>query len=153
VTTGLAGQVSVGHAAFFGIGAYTGAILMTRYDVPFLIALVASFVVAAVVGSILGIISLRLRHDFLVIATIGFNFVIEAMFLYVPFFGGAFGIGGIRLPFGWSGTSGRVSYFVLVLAATLLVIATHEIIRRSWMGAAFMAIRDDEWAAMGSSVD
>lgn len=153
ITTGLAGQVSVGHAAFFGLGAYTGAILTTRYGMPFIPALLASFLVAALVGSILGIISLRLRHDFLVIATIGLNFVIEAMFLYVPFFGGAFGVGGIRLPFGLAGTGGRVSYFFIVLAGALLVVAIHELIRRSWMGAAFMAIRDDEWAAMGSSVD
>ena len=95
VIVGYAGQISLGHAAFFGIGAYTAALLSTQAGMSFWTALPLVLLVCALCGLLLGLPSLRLKHDFLAITTIGINFIVQAMFLYVPFFGGALGISAI----------------------------------------------------------
>ena len=95
VIVGYAGQISLGHAAFFGIGAYAAALLSTKAGLSFWEALPIVIVLSGVIGMLLGLPSLRLREDFLAITTIGINFIVEALFLYTPFFGGALGIGGI----------------------------------------------------------
>lgn len=144
--TGLAGQVSLGHAGFFGIGAYTVGVLMTR-GVPFAIAWPAAGVLSAVCGLVLGAVSLRLREDFLAIATIAFNFVVVAALLYLPYFGGAYGITGIPRPFG------RTGFPILVLATTLGVIWFHERLRSSDLGLAWMSLRESEAGAEAVGVD
>ena len=95
IIVGYAGQISLGHAAFFGIGAYSAAILATKAGLSFWAALPLVILITGTVGLILGSPSLRVKADFLAITTIGINFIVEAIFLYVPFFGGALGIGGI----------------------------------------------------------
>ena len=85
IIIGYAGQSMMGHAAFFGIGAYTAAIL-TNKGISFWLALLASLIVSGALGAILGIISLRLRDDFLAITTIGINFVMVALFQNMKFF-------------------------------------------------------------------
>src|SRR3989339_987196 len=75
IITGHAGQISLGHAAFFGIGAYTSALLYTEAGFPFWLDVPAAAVVAGMVGAVLGIPCLRARDDFLAITTIGINFV------------------------------------------------------------------------------
>ena len=79
IITGYAGQAMMGIAAFFGVGAYTAAILTTN-GVSFWIALIAAIIVSGVFGAVLGVISLRLQADFLAITTIGINFVMQAVF-------------------------------------------------------------------------
>jgi branched-chain amino acid transport system permease protein len=98
IITGYAGQISLGHAAFMGIGAYTSALLYTKAWFSFWPALLAAGLVAGLVGAILAIPCLRVREDFLAITTMGINFVVEAVFLYIPFFGAGMGIGGINPP-------------------------------------------------------
>ena len=95
VIVGYAGQISLGHAAFFGIGAYASAMLTTAGGLGFWTALPLVLLVTGFVGLVLGLPSLRLKEDFLAITTIGVNFIVVSVFLYVPFFGGALGIGGI----------------------------------------------------------
>ena len=146
IITGLAGQVSLGHAAFFGVGAYTLGYLTTQ-GINFWPALLAAGLVSGVVGLILGLISLRLRDDYLAIATIGLNFVVVALFLYLPFFGGAFGISDIHTPFGAIGTG------ILALILFLLAVAFHEKLRRSDLGLALLALRESEPAAAALGVD
>ncbi|MER3455997.1 MAG: branched-chain amino acid ABC transporter permease [candidate division GAL15 bacterium] len=146
LVTGLAGQVSLGHAAFFGLGAYTVGVLTTR-GFPFLTAWLLAAVVAAGWGLLLGSISLRLREDFLAIASIAFNFVVVAALLYLPYFGGAYGISGIPKPMG------SVAFSVLVLATTLGVAWCHERLRRSDLGLAWMSLRESEAAAEALGVD
>ena len=85
IITGHAGQISLGHAAFFGIGAYTSAMLYTEAGFPFWISVPLAAGVAGIVGALLGIPCLRVRDDFLAITTMGINFVVEAIFLYIPF--------------------------------------------------------------------
>lgn len=92
IITGYIGQPTLGHAAFFGIGAYTSAILTGKYGVPFLLSLPLSGLTAGFIGALLGLASLRVRDDFLAITTIGTNFVVVAIFQYVPFFGASLGL-------------------------------------------------------------
>lgn len=147
IIVGYAGQISLGHAAFSGIGAYTAALLATKAGLSFWAALVPVLAVSGSVGLLLGLPSLRVRADFLAITTIGINFIVEALFLYIPFFGGALGIGNIpRITlFGWPlrglGFFGLCLFF---LALSLLVCWWFE---RCWAGLACFALREEEAAA------
>jgi branched-chain amino acid transport system permease protein len=153
VITGHAGQISLGHAAFFGIGAYTAALLYTKAGLPFWIDVPLAALVAGLVGALLGIPCLRVRDDFLAITTMGIGFVVEAVFLYIPFFGGAMGIGGIDLP-AWAGREiAKSEYLLLILAALAASYFLDYILGRSWIGLAWSSIREDEQAASALGVD
>jgi len=153
IITGHAGQISLGHAAFFGIGAYTSAMLYTEAGFPFWISVPLAAMVAGMVGALLGIPCLRVRDDFLAITTMGINFVIEAVFLYIPFFGGAMGIGGINLP-NWLGREmTKPEYFLLILVVFVFLLLLDWKLGRSWVGLAWASIREDEQAAGTMGVD
>lgn len=147
VIVGFAGQISLGHAAFFGIGAYTAALLATQAGLSFWAALPCVIGMSAFIGLLLGIPSLRVREDFLAITTIGINFIVEAIFNNFEFFGGALGIGGIP----------RVALFDLKLRGTeflylclfflVIVIAVCWWLTRCWAGLACFALREEEAAA------
>jgi branched-chain amino acid transport system permease protein len=153
IITGHAGQISLGHAAFFGIGAYTSAMLYTGAGFPFWISILLSAIVAGIVGALLGIPCLRVRDDFLAITTMGINFVVEAIFLYIPFFGGAMGIGGINLPKWFGREVTKTEYFLLILVVFVLLILLDRKLGRSWVGLAWASIREDEQAAGAMGVD
>ncbi len=153
IITGHAGQISLGHAAFFGIGAYTSALLFTELNLSFWLSVPLAAVAAGIIGAILGIPCLRVRDDFLAITTMGINFVVEAVFLYIPFFGGAMGIGGINLP-GWFGREmTKPEYFVLIVAVFILLLLLDVKLGRSWIGLAWASIREDAQAAEAMGVD
>jgi branched-chain amino acid transport system permease protein len=153
IITGHAGQISLGHAAFFGIGAYTSAMLYAEAGFPFWISVPLAAVVAGIVGALLGIPCLRVRDDFLAITTMGINFVVEAIFLYIPFFGGAMGIGGINLPKWFGREMTKPEYFFLILIIFVLLLLLDRRIGRSWIGLAWASIREDEQAAGAMGVD
>jgi len=153
IITGHAGQISLGHAAFFGIGAYTSAMLYTEAGFPFWISVPLAAVVAGTVGALLGIPCLRVRDDFLAITTMGINFVVEAIFLYIPFFGGAMGIGGINLPKWFGREMSKPEYFFLILVVFILLLLIDRQLGRSWVGLAWASIREDEQAAGPMGVD
>lgn len=153
IITGHAGQISLGHAAFFGIGAYTSAMLYTEAGFPFWISVPLAAVVAGIVGALLGIPCLRVRDDFLAITTMGINFVVEAIFLYIPFFGGAMGIGGINLPKWFGREVTKPEYFILILIVFFLLLLLDRRMGRSWIGLAWASIREDEQAAGAMGVD
>ncbi len=153
IITGHAGQISLGHAAFFGIGAYTSAMLYTEAGFPFWISVPLAAVVAGIVGALLGIPCLRVRDDFLAITTMGINFVVEAIFLYIPFFGGAMGIGGINLPKWFGREMTKPEYFILILIVFFLLLLLDRRMGRSWVGLAWASIREDEQAAGAMGVD
>lgn len=153
IITGRAGQISLGHAAFFGIGAYTSALLYTEASLPFWASVPLAALSSGIIGALLGIPCLRVRDDFLAITTMGINFVVEAVFLYLPFFGGAMGIGGINLP-GWFGREmTKLEYFVMILIAFALLLLFDRRLGRSWIGLAWASIREDEQAAEAMGVD
>jgi len=153
IITGRAGQISLGHAAFFGIGAYTAGMLYSKAGIPFWIDVPLAALGAGLVGALLGIPCLRVRDDFLAITTMGINFVVEAVFLYIPFFGGAMGVGGINLP-GWFGREmSKTEYLFLILVALGLIYLLDFLLSRSWIGLAWDSIREDETAAEAMGVD
>ncbi len=153
IITGHAGQISLGHAAFFGIGAYTSALLYTEASLPFWLSVPLAAIIAGVIGALLGIPCLRVRDDFLAITTMGINFVVEAVFLYIPFFGGAMGIGGINLPDWFGREMSKPEYFILILVVFGLLLLVDYRLGRSWIGLAWASIREDEQAAEAMGVD
>ncbi len=152
VLIGYAGQVSLGHAAFFGIGAYTSAVLSVKYGWPFVGSFLGAILITAMVGAFLGLPSLRVRHDFLVLATMGVNFVVVAVFKYVSFFGGALGIIGIKKPVILGHTFRGIWFLALTLIYLVLVILICYYLSKVWAGLAFQTIREDEDAAAAVGV-
>ncbi len=153
IITGYAGQISLGHAAFFGIGAYASGMLATKLGAPFFLCLPFAVVVTGIVGAILGIPCLRVKEDFLAITTMGINFVVQAVFLYVPFFGGALGISNIPVPSFGGAEMTKPMYLVMVIFFILIAVAVDGWLRRSWAGLALASIREDETAAEMSGVN
>ena len=153
IITGHAGQISLGHAAFFGIGAYTSALLYTEASLPFWLSVPLAAITAGIIGALLGIPCLRVRDDFLAITTMGINFVVEAVFLYIPFFGGAMGIGGINLPDWFGREMSKPEYFILIMVVFGLLLLVDYRLGRSWIGLAWASIREDEQAAEAMGVD
>ena len=136
--TGFCGQVSLGHAAFFGIGAYTAA-LLTKAGLSLVFALIPAALMAGLIGILVGIASLRVRHDFLAITTMGVGFLFVGLVRKQDVLGGEIGISGIP-----SVAFGRPGILALSLVCTILFILLLVHIRRSWMGFAFESIADDE---------
>jgi len=152
IIVGYAGQISLGHAAFFGIGAYTAALLATKGGLSFWMSLPLVIVITGAIGLILALPSLRVRDDFLAITTIGINFIVEAIFLYVPFFGGAMGIGGIPRVSVMGIRLSNTGYLTLCIACLLVIIAISWWFKKSWIGLACMAIGEDETAASSMGI-
>ncbi|MHB0868053.1 MAG: branched-chain amino acid ABC transporter permease [Chloroflexota bacterium] len=153
IITGYAGQVSLGHAAFYAFGAYTTAILTTNLGWPWFVTMPMAVVVAAVLGVLLGLPSLRLREDFLAIVTLGLGLVTQSLALYLPFTGGSLGIGGIPYPSVGGVSLGTDGYFAMVMVLALLGIALSLRLDRSWVGLGWRALRDDELAARSMGID
>ena len=130
--TGYAGQISLGHAAFMGIGAYASALLYTKAGLSFWLCFLMAGLVAGVVGALLAIPCLRVREDFLAITTMGINFVVEAVFLYIPFFGAGMGIGGIDAPSIVGRELTKPEFLLLVFGVILAAITLHRRLVRSW---------------------
>jgi len=136
--SGFCGQISLGHAAFLGTGAYTSA-LMTKASIPFLITLPVSALTAGILGFIIGLTSLRVRHDFLAITTMGAGFLFVGIIRQQDFFGGEIGISGIPAT-----GLGRVGFMSLCLVLAAAFALFSIMIRRSWMGFVFSSIADNE---------
>ena len=152
VIVGYAGQISLGHAAFFGIGAYSSALLTTKAGLTFWAARPLVVLITAVIGMVLGMPSLRLREDFLAVTTIGINFIVESVFLYVPFFGGALGLGGIPSIYLFGTRLKGLNYLYMCLAFLAVTLAVSRRFTRSWAGLACFTLREEETAASSVGV-
>ncbi len=141
IITGFCGQVSLGHAAFYGIGAYTAAYL-AKLGAPLPLTLLAGAAMAGAIGIVVGLTSLRVRHDFLAVTTMGIGFVFLGFVRKQKWLGGELGISGIP----GSGLD-PVSYAVLIVAFAAAVMGFCLWIKHSWMGFTFDAVADDEDAA------
>ena len=136
--TGFCGQISLGHAAFMGVGAYTSAMLV-KTSLPFVLTLPIAGICAGLLGLLVGITSLRVRHDFLAITTMGVVFLFVGLIRQQDFFGGEIGISGI--PISNMGSLGFMLFcIVLALAFGLFSI----MVKKSWMGFVFDSIADNE---------
>ncbi|MGC1403366.1 MAG: branched-chain amino acid ABC transporter permease [Thermodesulfobacteriota bacterium] len=155
ILTGYTGLISLGQAAFMGVGAYTVAILTTRLGLPFWITLPAAGLVTTLVGIISGTPSLRLKGFYLAMATLASEFLLEYVFKNWESL--TMGVQGIFITppqlFGIYLNNDRVFYFLVVTLAFLAVAATRNLFRTD-MGRSFIAIRDRDIAAqlMGINV-
>jgi len=152
VIVGYAGQISLGHAAFVGIGAYSAALLSTKAGMSFWSALPAVIAISGFIGLLLGLPSLRVKDDFLAITTIGINFIVEAIFLYIPFFGGAMGIGGIPTIMLFGLKIKGLSFLLLCVMFLSLILFVCWWFMRSWAGLACFALREEESASSSMGI-
>ena len=152
---GFAGQLSMGHAAFYAVGAYTTAILTVNYNVPFWIALMLSGVVAGIFGLLLGIPTLRLKGDYLAITTIGFSEILRLVLInWTSFTRGPAGIPGIPSPtiFGYSIGTNTGYFYILYVLALITIFISYRLLN-SRLGRGLIAIRDDEIAAEAMGIN
>ena len=154
LTVGYAGQKSLGHAAFFGIGAYTVAIAM-KAGISFWFGLPAAALICFVVGLILGFPALRVQTIYLAFATLGFNTAVWLLMRNEEWLtGGTFGINNIARPqLGGISLDGNLAYYYFVLAVALLMALLLWGLLRSPWGKAFTALRDNPIRAESLGVD
>ncbi len=155
ILVGYTGQISIGHGAFMSVGAYTAANLAVRFGLPFWIALPAGGLMAALVGAVVGIPSLRIKGLYLAIATLAGQLIIEWTINHVTWISGGVQAS-IQVPrpylFGFPIATQRQMYFFLLVFVVLAVVGTLNLIR-SRIGRAFIAIRDQDIAAEIIGID
>lgn len=166
ILTGLTGQISLGHAAFLALGAYTTAILGTRFGLPFWILLPMAGLVAAAAGLLIGPFALRLEGLYLAIVTLGLLFLVNHVLLSFPAL--TKGVAGMPVPMHTWGEgsnfrgvlhigklqiSGPQKLWFLYAVLTAGVLWVTNNLRRSNLGRAMMAVRDHDMAAQVMGVD
>ena len=137
---GITGQFSIGHAGFLAVGAYVSAIFTMKLQMPFPVALLAGGIIAALAGLVVGVPSLRLKGDYLAIATLGFAEIIRIVFLNIEYVGGAAGMQVSHY------TTWTYAFICLILSLVIIMNFTN-----SRHGLACISIRENEIAsdAMG----
>ena len=154
VAGGYAGQVSLGHSAFFGLGAYAAALLGTRWGVSPWLGLVVGALVATIVGLVIGYLSNRLRGPYFVLATIAFSQVL--LIVGSRWRGFTAGSEGIPVPFRpgfWTlGIADKRVWVWIVLALAVIVYLVELYLERSRRGYQLAAVREDEDAALSLGV-
>ncbi len=147
--TGYAGQISLGHAAFMAVGAYSSLILYGRYGIPLIPSIFGGGLVSAIVGSVFGIPSLRIKGFYLAVSTLAAQFIIEWVLTHWKWVSGGF-FGTIDVPelaiFGWP-IDTPLSKYYLVLGVVLLMVIFGKNLVRGQLGRNWQAIRDMDVAA------
>jgi branched-chain amino acid transport system permease protein len=150
--TGYAGQVSLGHAAFYGIGAYSSAILSVKVGLNPWLSMICAVVITFLFSAILGLPSLRVREDFLAITTLGVGLIAESFFKNSSLTGGAYGIDEIPMLTIGGHELGELEYLLLVLIVLSLGIFIIYRLTRSRIGRAWMTIHEDELVAKSMGI-
>ena len=148
ILTGYCGQLSIGHAGFIAVGAYTSAVLTNRFELPFLVGLICAGLSAGLIGMIFGIPSLRVKGFYLAISTIAAQFII--IWVINHWAGVTGGFVGISVPPASIGNItfiSQASQFYLIMTITTLVIYLAKNLARTRVGRAFVAVRDNDLAA------
>lgn len=141
--TGITGQFSLGHAAFMSIGAYVSAIATAKLNLPFVVAIILAAIIAGLAGMLIGIPTLRLKGDYLAIATLGFGEIVKIIWLNTEYVGGASGFNDIP----------QYTNFTWVFFTIVLTIALIKNFIKSDSGRACVAIKEDEVAAEAMGVN
>jgi len=153
ILIGFTGQLSLGHGAFFGVGAYAAAILATDAGFPFLLAVPCAGLITALVGILFGLPSGRLKGLYLTIATLAGQFIIE--YLLIHWEGLTKGTMGIVLPgisiFGVVLDGDRSFFYIAYLSLIAMTLFAVNLMRTRY-GRAFVAIRDNDRAAEGMGI-
>jgi branched-chain amino acid transport system permease protein len=149
IVVGMAGLLDLGYVSFYAIGAYSYALLSTKLGISFWIALPIGGFVAALFGVLLGVITLRLRGDYLAIVTLGFILIVNQILKnWDSVTNGPNGILGIGRPaIGSFVFSQPIHFYYLILGIVLITIFAVQRLSRSRIGRAWVAIREDEIAA------
>jgi branched-chain amino acid transport system permease protein len=149
---GYAGYVNFGTPAFFGLGAYTAAVLYKATAAPLALQILAAAVMSGLLGLVAGLLTLRLRGIFFAIATIALVVIVETLFINWRYAGGATGLQLLRPPLMWPFESYIKMLFLVMAIMVLASIAVARYIERSWLGRGLRALRDSEEAAECSGV-
>ncbi len=140
---GFTGQFSIGHAGFMAVGAYLGAVLTVKLQLPFIVAILGGAAAAGFLGFVIGLPTLRLDGDYLAIATLGLGEIIRITILNIPYVGGASGFMGIP----------RFSNFTWVFFATVFTVFFIRNFINSTHGRACISIRENQIAAEAMGID
>jgi branched-chain amino acid transport system ATP-binding protein len=154
ILLGMSGQISLGHAAFYAIGAYVVGILSTKLDLTFWTTLPLAGIITGVAGVLLAVPALRVRGPYLAMVTIAFGFVVEqGTAEWEGLTGGWNGLLGIPMPslFGFDFAEREMAFFVLGL--TMLSLYLHARLSASPWGKAMRAVRDSEIASRSIGLD
>jgi branched-chain amino acid transport system permease protein len=148
ILLGYTGQISLGHAAFLGVGGYTYSLLVMVHQWPFWAAIPASGLVAAGVGLIIGIPSLRIKGIYLAVATIAFQFIADYLYFHWDGFSGGPQGRVVEAPnlFGVALTS-RISFYYICLLLVVFLLWGAKNLMRSKYGRCLMAVRDNDVSA------
>jgi len=153
ILIGMTGQISLGHGAFIGVGAYAGAVLAVDFSFPFYLSIPAAGLITAMAGMVFGIPSGRLKGLYLTIATLAGQFIIE--YVLVHWEGVTRGTMGITLPspevLGFQLSGDRSFFYIIFLSLAALTWAAVNL-TRTRHGRAFVAIRDNDRAAEGMGI-
>lgn len=145
---GYTGLLSLAHAAFYGIGAYTTAILTTAYDFNFFVSMILGVILSFLLSALIGVILSKFTGDYYALGALGFNVIVFAVMLnWQSLTRGPLGIPGISRPslFGFS-FSDNFNFLLLVIGYLLLVYLIAKFIEQSSFGRALKAIREDDQA-------
>ncbi|WP_413437743.1 ATP-binding cassette domain-containing protein [Sulfuriferula sp. GW1] len=154
IVVGYVGEVSLGHAALFGIGSYTAGVLNFQLGVPFLLAVPASIVVTALFGAILALPALRVTGPYLAMVTLAFGTIVQILINEMDFLtNGPLGISLRKPVFFGHQVTGSDYYYIVLVALLVTLVVVHRIVK-SYLGRAFEALRDSPVASncMGVSV-
>ncbi|HBL36784.1 MAG TPA: branched-chain amino acid ABC transporter permease [Firmicutes bacterium] len=151
--SGFTGQLSLGHAGFMAVGAYTTAALMMKLNFPIFFAVIGGALMSAMFGFLIGLPTLRLHGDYLAIVTLGFGEIIRVVMINLPdITGGPAGLKGIptyTTNFFWRPV---LSFALVYLALTLVVLFLSNLLKSSH-GKAIISIREDEIAANAMGIN
>ena len=140
---GYTGQFSLGHAGFMAVGAYVGVVCTTNFGMPLIVALIAGAACAGLLGFLIGLPTLRLRGDYLAIATLGLGEIIRIVIMNIEYVGGAAGFKGIK----------HLTDFTWVFFIMLFTLFFVKNFVNSSHGRACIAIRENEIAAEAMGVN
>lgn len=140
---GFTGQFSIGHAGFMAVGAYVGAVLTVKLQLPFLVAIIGGAAAAGFLGFLIGLPTLRLDGDYLAIATLGLGEIIRITILNIPYVGGASGFMGIP----------RYTNFTWVFFLTVFTVMFIRNFINSTHGRACISVRENQIAAEAMGID
>jgi len=152
ILVGFTGQISMGHAGFFAIGAFTTVIFVLKVGLPFYLALPLGGFISSLFGFLLGLPALRLKGPYLAIATLGFGMAITTTIKHLEFFGGRMGLQAPKLYLFAIPMKDIHFYYMIMIIAVIMVIGAVKLIKTR-VGRAFIAIRDSDIAAEAMGVN
>lgn len=151
ITVGMAGLLTLCQAAFYGIGAYIGTMLLMQFDLPFIVVALIVSIVTGISSSLISYASLKLKKDYFTLASLGFQMIIfTVLYNWVDVTKGPYGISGIpgiKLLGIWN-IKGVVSYAIFTTIVMVAIVGIFIVLKKSPYGRLLRAIRSDETSVM-----